>query len=479
MAKTTVAEIVRTTGKLEVPENLSLKDAANLLLQKAAEEEEIVSFSHNFDNILPWDGAVALKAVLDDIFSGTAATQGTEVQSFFGTLKKKPEVRAVPCGPNGETVDVPWGSYGLPNGIKLETSGGFSESKRIYFFRVVGLCQRRYIPQVNLIKTKLIDYIRTNSIYRGKAFRIEFTDIHGNYHEEAQIDFIDLARFATDTAIFSPEISEEINALVFGPMSSPNPKKTGCLLAGQPGVGKTLVMSLAAYKAQQAGRTVIYCHSRDFTDALRFAANYEGENGSLVLCEDIDRILAGERDAAIDAIYNAMDGPDTKHTHVSVLLTTNDLSVIPEPFLRPGRVRQTLELEPPNAEAVFELLLLYGNNRLKVPEKVLREVSKNLAGRIPAVIADVVARAFDIAEYNGREVATADDIKVAERSMRKQLELLDSRNRKPVKEHYAVRAAHVLAGAFTHAAPHERLLAAGELNASLEEPMPTPSKGTN
>lgn len=446
----TVANVVRQAGPLSIPSGMSYRDASALLARKAQEDEQVISFHRTFPKVLPWDGAYVLQRVLDSLFSNLATVQGKTIQTPFGPMQERPETISVPSGPNGESTDIPWGTYYLPHDVSLTAESAFDKKSRMHFFAISAEGQRQYMPMVEEILSKFQAALSTDSLYRGKAIRVEFTDSNGDPLDEVKIDFVDLSHFSDEQAIFSRDISEEINALVYGPMSSPDPQKVGVLLSGIPGVGKTLVLSIAAHRAQTAGRTVIYCNSRDFTTTIRFAMNYEGPSGSVVVCEDVDRILSGERNASIDAIYNALDGPDTKHSAVSVLLTTNDLSVIPDPFLRPGRVRQTLELTPPDADAVLRLLAYYGAGKTDLPSlDSLRPVAARLSGRIPATIADVVARALDFAKYAGRTKATLLDLEVAERSMTKQLNLLENRNRIPKAQHPTVKAAKILARAIS------------------------------
>lgn len=449
-----VAEVKRAEGAITVPPEISYVDAAHMLMAKAEAEEEQVDVRYTFPEAFPWEGALAFQTVLDRKYGGFGANAVShKVNSFFGSFIQRPDSIQVNVGV-GQVKSVAWGKFELPGGGHVNT-GAMVDPQRInskgrgpMMFLLHGTVQRKWQPEMDAIVALVRDELKQNSIYRGKAFRVEFTAPDGE-QKNVQPEFVDLTPYSDETkGIYSRETEEEIEQYVYGPVGNPNAPKTGVLLSGPPGVGKTLAMSIAAYKATQAGKTVAYVNSRDFEIGLRFAGS---RAPSLLIVEDIDRVLEGERDDAIDAIYNALDGPDTKHVNVSVLLTTNDLSVIPDPFLRPGRVNVTLQIEAPDADAARRLLRLYGGDAIaQVSESVLAEVGAALAGQPPAVLMGTIQRAKDSARY-GRNSETVNevDIRVAQRSMLKQVALLKARNTKATPDSERVLAARVLAEALT------------------------------
>jgi SpoVK/Ycf46/Vps4 family AAA+-type ATPase len=110
----------------------------------------------------------------------------------------------------------------------------------------------------------------------------------------------------------------------------------GILLAGDPGVGKTLTAYVTAKKAVDHGWTFVYLsHAADLANGIRFALQYAP---CVLFVEDLDRIVAGDdRTEEIDDVLNSFDGVDSKDKELITVLTTNHLEKIPGVALRPGR----------------------------------------------------------------------------------------------------------------------------------------------
>jgi transitional endoplasmic reticulum ATPase len=94
----------------------------------------------------------------------------------------------------------------------------------------------------------------------------------------------------------------------------------------------------------------------------------------------------------MDDILNIIDGIDTKNANIITVLTTNDVDALNPAMLRPGRLDAVIEVLPPDAEAVERLLRAYGGSTIPATADVAA-VAEALAGKIPAVIAEVVHRA--------------------------------------------------------------------------------------
>lgn len=157
-----------------------------------------------------------------------------------------------------------------------------------------------------------------------------------------------------------------------------------------------------------------------------------GMQVAVIFCEDIDRVMAGERSVAMDDILNIIDGIDTKSANIVVVLTTNDLQAINPAMLRPGRLDAVIEVTPPDAKAVEKLLRVYGGEAIAATTD-LAEAGKALDGAIPAVISEVVKRA-KLAQLRlqqpGEKVAQLSEAALLEaaKTMRSQLKLLKDRS---------------------------------------------------
>src|SRR5258708_32271027 len=206
--------------------------------------------------------------------------------------------------------------------------------------------------------------------------------------------FLDLAQVRANELVFSDDVDRAIHASLFTPIERAEecrklgmPVKRGVLLAGPFGVGKTLAAYVAAAKAEKAGWTFVYCETApELSDVVRFAQQYAP---AVVFCEDIDRVVSGDRDIDMDQILSIVDGIESKESEILLVLTTNDAKDINQAMLRPGRLDSVINVTPPDPGAVIRLIHLYARGILANGED-LTAVGAHLAGPIPAVIQEGV-----------------------------------------------------------------------------------------
>lgn len=136
------------------------------------------------------------------------------------------------------------------------------------------------------------------------------------------------------------------------------PWHRGYLFDGPPGTGKTsIVRALAAHFGLDLWYAPLGDLSKD--TSLLSLINDVGPR-SVLLLEDVDvfhatRERADERGSlSMAGLLNALDGVATPHGLISVL-TTNDVSVIDEALLRPGRVDVREHIGLPTADQVARL----------------------------------------------------------------------------------------------------------------------------
>src|SRR5689334_1050930 len=75
-----VANVVRHGDQIIVPEKMPLKDAIELLKRRELAEEEKCMIVEAVD-AFPWDGALALKKAMDEMFGWS---NPETIESFFG-----------------------------------------------------------------------------------------------------------------------------------------------------------------------------------------------------------------------------------------------------------------------------------------------------------------------------------------------------------------------------------------------------------
>jgi ATPases of the AAA+ class len=418
------AEIYHDGTAIMLPRDMSLEAGISNLQRLLQYENEWTEFSVNIE-CFAQDGAVALSRVLAKRYGWARAVP---TPGFFGD--DPPRMLEVEVGVN-ETMSVPWGRFVLP-GIKgyVSTSIGNIKGRRVFTLSAEIL--RKHEGEVRAIAELVREEVRKNSIYRGKAIKVSFGQTRGGW--DCEITFMDVSGINEDSLIYSKHVKDSILTNLITPLEHRAelakygvPFKRGVLLAGTYGVGKTLAMLLAAKKATDNGITFVHLEqAKDFADGVLLGRQY---GPAVVACEDIDRVTSGMRGASLDEILNVVDGIDSKSAELMVLLTTNNVDLIHQGMLRPGRLDAVIKVEPPDAEAVGLLIRLYGRG-LVSDSADLRKVGKLLAGQIPAVVREVVERAklaaIRLGTFNahGKLMITDDALVDSANTMRMQIELL-------------------------------------------------------
>ncbi len=423
----------REIKKITLPEDMSLREADEWLHRKIKEEETIVAISKPF-SAFPLDGARAFLAALKEIYGWNDMKT---VKTLFGD--QPPVFIQVETGYQ-QYEDVPWGRLEIPS-----IDGGYLETSTITkddqdFFCIAGQVKRKHLIQVELIATRTRELLKENSIYRGKAFRLEFSENKSMFGTKKTTTpvFIQPTTLSKDDLIL-PEVTwKEVNAGIFTMIEKYEevkrlgiPTKRANLCTGPFGVGKTLCATIASKLCVEHGRTFIYvADASKMVDAIGFARQYAP---ALIFIEDIDRILTGERDEKIDKILNTIDGADTKGLDILFVLTSNAVERITQAFLRTGRSDMIINFMHPDKFAAARLLARYGiqkdgTNVLNVDGESLLEVGEILASAklIPADIREVVERSklFALASANDNHsqiFISRDDLVFASNGVRQQV----------------------------------------------------------
>lgn len=414
-----VAEIVRYPGQtISLPEGMSLLDASGFLRQKAREEEEMTQF-HAIVATSPYDGANALYKALNQMF-------GFTIQRGW---RHQIQIR---IDHTGKTISVPWGEFEVP-GIEGKIETGFAEQDGFVVFQIDAELKGKYRQVFNELVELTRQFVTTGSIYRGKALSIEFTFPSGRQREVPEVKFVDTTK--AFRPIFSDVIEEQLDMDVFSYLTIPDAirllrgsLKRGVLLAGPYGTGKTLTALYSALLAIQKGFTYIYVKPQDLPYAIDFARAYQP---AVVFAEDVETVAKLERTDEVNLLLNKMDGLDTKGSDVVVIFTTNHADLINPAMLRPGRIDVVVSVEPPDAKAAIRLARHYSSGNLTDEDYTL--AGEELAGLIPALIQDAVARAQIRALTRTRgesSIIGAEDLVAAAKAIQRERALLD-----PTKEH--------------------------------------------
>lgn len=441
-----VANVESEGTALVLPKGMTPAQAIVSLQRRQAYEQETTDIIEPI-NVFPWDGALALQKAINAKFGWS---QAEWIPGGMFEPAKAPKLIAVETGV-GETTNVPWGRFSLP-GVTgwIETGGTMKDGVSIFVLQAH--VQRRYEGVIKELVADTRRILETDSIYRGKALKIRFTDDDGDDLEDVMPSFLDVASAVPERLIFSDDLTAIIATNLFTPLTHRArlkkhkvPFKRGILLSGTFGTGKTETAFTAANLATQNGITFLYCEKMsEFKRMIQFAQQY-GSNGAVIFMEDIDRISKGERTEALNEVLNTVDGIEAKGTEVLVVLTTNDVDAIHESMLRPSRIDAVIDMEKPDAAAAIRLVRLYAGELLD-PDEDLTSIGALLAGQIPAVIGGIVQRsklaAIRLSDNDDDLRITSAAIAESAKQMTKQIALL---NRQPrANPSAAEKAAHVI-----------------------------------
>ena len=422
-------EVERLGEKLVIPENVSYDEAIASIQRIKEQQEQDIAIDSEIDCSVP-DGAHALYMVLNEKF-GWVNLEKTP--GFFSD--RPPTMMTVQVGVD-KSIQVPWGQMTLP-GLSGHIQPGYHEKPGMYKFAVQGTTKRKHEAQIMEIVDEVRAYVRKNSIYRGSAVGMRFSDDCGNLLPVPETAFLNTSSVDEADLVFSSDVSRRITESIFTPIEHTDvcrmagvPLKRGVLLEGPYGCGKTLTAAVAAKKAQANGWTYIYCER---ADELKYALAFAQQYGPAVLfCEDLDRVVSGDRSISMDEVLNIIDGVGSKSAELLVVLTTNHVEKINQAMLRPGRLDAVISVTAPDEEAAIRLVRTYAREQLD-PEEDISEVGDALAGMIPAVIREVVERSklSAIALSGGKAIGiTKDALLEAATSMQRQLDLLNREQEK-------------------------------------------------
>ena len=387
--------------RFQIPEGMELDDAERFIRKRREENEQEVNI-HEVIHCFPLDGAVALAKVLKKRFGWTNLVPRD--MGFFGI--QRPTLVGVEIS-HDDTLQIPWGDMRVPK-IEGVLATGFEMANGLPVFCLRGTVKRKDEKKVSVLAKQIRQEVKTSSIYRGKAVKINLRDSDGDrindFGPEFAPRFIDLTKIKIDEIVYSAETGLQLQVNLFNPIEHTDrcrknnvPLKRGILLAGPYGTGKTLTADMAALKCAANGWTFIYLEdARDLDVALGFANLYAP---CVLFAEDVDKAVPnGTRDVNTDKLFNAMCGVEGKSREVMTILTTNNLTAIHPGFMRPGRIDTVVHVTPPDLGAIVQLVEMYGrdsdgNTLLMASKSDIEESFKGIVGVNAAFIREAVERA--------------------------------------------------------------------------------------
>lgn len=385
-----VAGIQYFGDKITIPEGMTPQQALATLERRIKFEQEETVMTETY-NVFPYDGAVSLDNVLRAKFGWAEAVA---IPGFFGDTP--PKMQNIEVAPGVKRL-VPWGRFVIPN-IKGFVQTGVARKGAQYIFQLNAKVRRADEGRIRELFELLRMEIGRSSIYRGQAIKLRFKDDDGD-ETMPEPKFLDTSGVDERMLVYSDTVMQAVITNLYTPITRVDdcrrngiPIKRGVLLGGTFGTGKTMAAAVASKLAVANGVTYLYVPRADeLKMAIEFGMQYQ-DPACVVFCEDIDRVVAGERSVQMDDILNIIDGIDSKNSNIIVVLTTNNLDNIHPAMLRPGRLDSVIHVTPPDAKAVEKLIRLYAGGAVS-KDTDLSAVGAVLDGQIPAIISEVVKRA--------------------------------------------------------------------------------------
>lgn len=427
-----------------IPKDMDIPEAREALHLIQEEQYKNVAINEEV-RAFPLEGAVALQKVLKRRF-GWVNTQS--VKTMFGN--HPPRMFGVEVDFN-VTEQVPWGRCGVPK-IDGYLETGVSLKDGLPVFCLGGEVKRKDEHVVREIAAEIRKIVQEESIYKGKAIKINFRDGDGDriadFHPLFAPKFMDMDSSKTKEIVYAEETERMIRTNVFNPVKHSDkcrqegvPLKRGVLLEGPYGTGKTLTAHLLASLCVQNGWTFLYLQDvRDLDIAMGFAKLY----GPCVLfAEDVDRAVSGMRSDEMNQILNTLDGVESKNDEIMTVLTTNNKDAIHRGFVRPGRIDTVISVLPPDLKAMVRLVRQYGRDSegnciIEGTDEELQESVKELKNSNASFVREAVERAKLSAIGNdGPLRIKPSDISIAIASMKGHMEMVcpgSGRNPEEVEE---------------------------------------------
>ena len=386
-------EVKRSGAQITVPEGMTYDEAIKWLKRQRDKEERMVEVQFNM-KAFPLDGANALYEVCRNEF-GFADV----IEEKTASGSNPPKTLGIKLS-DGSIKNVPWGKIQFPGFEKDEYIETAFNSNTMQFI-ICGQVKKKNELLVNKIARLTENYLSTNSIYKGKSFKVDLSFMNRPGTNPTDPEFMNVKGITKDDIILSDAVNNEYAQILFRIENSEVcktnniPLKHGCCLAGPYGTGKTYLAKLTANIANQNGWTFIYIEDAKQTQqALRLAEVYAP---AIVFAEDIDRVVNSERTDEVNSILNTLDGIDTKDKPIITIFTTNHLKNINSTMMRAGRIDTLIIMDSLNEKSGLEFINRYttdkAGNSLLNPTGDYTRAAQSLDGVVPAFAMDILQKA--------------------------------------------------------------------------------------
>lgn len=203
----------------------------------------------------------------------------------------------------------------------------------------------------------------------------------------------------------------------------------GVLLVGEPGNGKTL---LARAMAGEAGVNFISATWSQFVEMfvgvgaarIRRLFDYARRNGPCIIFIDEIDAVGGKRSSGgfgansedirtLNELLNQMDGFNKKECPVIVMGATNNVKMLDDALVRPGRFDRIVKVSNPIASDREKILELYLENKKHIlTQKDIVQIAQEAVGFSGAQLENLVNQAALLAARNKTMISKSDFDKV-------------------------------------------------------------------
>jgi len=394
--------------------NGRVPEAINFLASWQKNQAKRHDFSRTFQ-FRPYDVGYAFLETMKEL----TGTKGLGVSKFTFFGEETPQFVSINVGPN-QTTQIPWGQVAFP---MFDATFELTASRHRDFGMVghiVCSAPKRNQTIIEAIFHKVEEYLKVNSLYRGKAI----------YGDEMNPEFIDTRKVDRNKVVYSDNVIRQLEANIWGPIRFTQAYrdqrvslKRAVLFAGPFGTGKTLGCMLTAQEAEEHGWTYIQCRvGEDPAVTLKTAQLYAP---AVVVVEDFDANADATTNVEISRLLEMLDGATNKGQEIIGVFTTNYLERIQKGALRPGRIDAIIEIDGLDAAAFRKLISVTLGDEWLEKKIDWDAVATGFEGFLPAFVKEGAERAqrYSMARNSGvpNVIGTQDLVDAAD-SLRPQLE---------------------------------------------------------
>ena len=350
------------------------------------------------------DGAYQLNRAVTQIV-GVSAVAGEKTMSGPDRPIKTIDVVLS----DGSRVKVPFGKIDLPDaGEEAYIKFAYDNDKKV--LQIMASCQKKFSSMIDEIVELTKFLLNTDSIYKNQALELD---------SNLEPKIMDLSEYDNEPMILSKITKKELIPLM-ARIENPKkiiekgiPLKTGILLEGGYGTGKTLLAFKTGREATKNNWVFIYLKDPSkLAEVLRMSKTLDKNgNGILVFVEDVDQVVNGVRDDAMQDILNTLDGGDTKQMNVVCVFTTNHIEKINPTFLRGKRIGSVVSMGYLDENTSEEYIkYFFPEDEYIIDSANMEEFYKTVAENkiVPAFMAEIVEKAKSLLIYEDSNIVNFD-----------------------------------------------------------------------